>query len=88
MGLQMSHLVKVSWIKEGNATDAMGSTWVKVFDFEDLPDLVTVPIDVKASAVKSYIEGRYGYQVGNWSYWSAIAEARSMADNLYSGDPV
>ena len=88
MGLQMSHLVKVNWIKEGDATDAMGSTWVKVFDFEDLPDLVTVPSNVKASAVKSYIEGRYGYQVGNWSYWSAIAEARSMADNLYSGDPV
>ena len=84
----MSHLVKVNWIKEGDATDAMGSTWVKVFDFEDLPDLVTVPSNVKASAVKSYIEGRYGYQVGNWSYWSAIAEARSMADNLYSGDPV
>ncbi len=83
-----SHLVKVKWVREGNATDAMGSTWVKTWELKDLPELVTVPNDVKASGIKSYIEGRYGYQVGDWSYWSAMAEARSMADNLYSGDPV
>ena len=83
-----SHLVKVRWVREGDATDAMGSTWVKTWEFKDLPELVTVPNDVKASGIKSYIEGRYGYQVGDWSYWSAMAEARSMADNLYSGDPV
>lgn len=84
----MSSLVKVFWIKEGNAFDSMGSQWVKTFDFEDLPDLVTVPSDVTASKVRSYIEGRYGYRVGGWSYWSAVAEASKMADNLYSGDPV
>ena len=84
----MSHLVKVKWKKEGDATDAMGSTWVKVFEFEDLPELVTVPSDIRASQVRSYIEGRYGFQVHEWSYWSAIGEATTMADNLYSGDPV
>ena len=66
----------------------MGSTWVKVFEFEDLPELVTIPNDVPVSSVKSYIEGRYGFQVHEWSYWSAIGEATTMADNLYSGDPV
>jgi hypothetical protein len=84
----VSHLVKVKWIREGDATDAMGSKWVKTWKFKDLPELVTVPNDIKASGVKSYIEGRYGYQVGDWSYWSAVAEARKMADNLYSGDPL
>ena len=84
----MSHIVQVKWEKEGKATDAMGSAWVKVFDFEDLPELVTVPSEVRASQVRSYIEARYGFQIKKWSYWSAIAEARKMADNLYSGDPV
>ena len=84
----MSHLVKVKWTREGDATDAMGSKWVKTWQFKDLPELVTVPNEIKASGVKSYIEGRYGYQVSDWSYWSAVAEARKMADNLYSGDPV
>ena len=88
MGLQVSNLVKVKWIKDGDATDAMGSAWVKVFDFDELPDLVTVPNDIVATKVRSYIEGRYGYRVGGWSYWSAIAEASKMADSLYSGDPV
>ena len=88
MGFQVSNLVKVKWKKEGDATDAMGSTWVKVFEFEDLPELVTIPNDVPVSSVKSYIEGRYGFQVYKWSYWSAIGEATTMADNLYSGDPV
>ena len=88
MGLQVSNLVKVKWIRDGDATDAMGSVWVKVFDFDELPDLVTVPNDVAATKVRSYIEGRYGYRVGGWSYWSAVAESRTMVDNLYSGDPV
>ena len=88
MGLQMNSLVKVRWDKDGDATDAMGSVWVKVFDFEHLPDLVTVPSDVAPSGIRSYIEGRYGYRVGGWSYWSAVAEASKMADNLYSGDPL
>ncbi len=88
MGLQMSSLIKVKWDREGDATDAMGSAWVKVFDFEDLPDLVTVPSDIAPSGIRSYIEGRYGYRVGGWSYWSAVAEASKMADNLYSGDPL
>lgn len=84
----MSSLVKVIWVEDGDAVDAMGSAWVKVFEFEELPDLVTVPSDVTASKVRSYIEGRYGYRVGGWSYWSAVAEARTMVDNLYSGDPL
>ena len=88
MGLQINNLVKVKWLKEGDATDAMGSTWVKVFDWDGLPELVTVPSDISPSKVRSYIEGRYGYRVGGWSYWSAAAEALRMADNLYSGDPV
>ena len=88
MGLQINNLVKVEWLKEGDATDTMGSAWVKVFDFEDLPDLVTVPSDVTASKVRSYIEGRYGYRVGGWSYWSAVAEASKMADQAYSADPI
>ncbi len=88
MGLQVSNIVKVKWKKEGDATDAMGSTWLKTWDFEDLPELVTVPSEIGASKVKFYIEGRYGFQIKNWSYWSAVAEARKMADSLYSGDPV
>ncbi len=88
MGLQVNSIVKVKWLREGDATDAMGSSWVKTFEFADLPELVTLPSDVKATKVKSYIEGRYGYQVGDWSYWSTVAEALRMADNLYSGDPL
>lgn len=88
MGLQVSHLIKVKWIKDGDALDAMGSKWVKTWSFKDLPELVTVPNDIKATKVKSYIEGRYGYRVGDWSYWSAVADSRTMVDNLYSGDPV
>jgi len=84
----MSHLVKVVWKKDGDAVDAMGSTWVKTFEFDDLPDLVTIPGDVQPSGVRQYIEGRYGYQVKSWSYWSAVQEASRFADNLYSGDPV
>ena len=49
MGLQVSNIVKVKWKKEGDATDAMGSTWLKTWDFEDLPELVTVPSDIGAS---------------------------------------
>ena len=88
MGLQVSNIVKVKWLREGDATDAMGSTWVKTFAFDDLPDLVTIPSDILPSKVRAYIEGRYGYQVDNWSYWSAVQEASQFADNLYSGDPV
>ena len=88
MGLQVNNIVKVKWLKDGDATDAMGSVWVKTFEFDDLPELVTVPSDVTASKVRSYIEGRYGYRVGGWAYWSAVQEASRFADNLYSGDPV
>ena len=85
--LRQSSLIKVVWATI-NARDEMGSKWEKVFDYEDLPDLVTVPSDVGASGVKSYIESRYGYKIVGWTYWSAIEEARTMAENLYSGDPV
>ena len=88
MGLQINNLVKVKWIEQGDATDAMGSPWVKVFDFDDLPELVTIPKEITASGVRSYIEGRYGYRVSAWSYWSAVAEARKLADQAYSADPL
>ena len=87
MGLQISNLVRVKWTAKGS-TDAMGSEWVKTFQFEDLPDLVTIPDDIGASTIRAYIEGRYGYQVKSWTYWSAMQEASRFADNLYSGDPV
>ena len=85
--MRQSSLIKVNWTPT-TARDEMGSKWVKVFDYEDLPDLVTVPSDVGASRVKSYIESRYGYKIGGWTYWSAIEEARTMAESLYSGDPL
>ena len=84
----MSSIVKVSWLSDGDAVDAMGSPWVKAFAFDDLPDLVTIPSDVAPSNIRAYIEGRYGYQVKSWSFWSAVQEASRFADNLYSGDPV
>ena len=83
MGHQLNHSVKVRWIKDGPATDALGSQWVKTFNFEELPELVTVPSEIKASKVRSYIEGRYGFSVGEWWYSAAF-----MIDNAYSGDPV
>lgn len=88
MGLQVSSIVKVKWLSDGDAVDAMGSAWVKTFAFDDLPDLVTIPSDVAPSNIRAYIEGRYGYQVKSWSFWSAVQEASRFADNLYSGDPV
>ena len=88
MGLQVDSMIKVRWNKEGNPVDSLGSEWLKTWDYEDLPELVSIPGDMKASHVRPYIEGRYGYQVTQWSYWSAIAEAARLADNLYSGDPV
>ena len=84
----MSSIVKDSWLSDGDAVDAMGSPWVKAFAFDDLPDLVTIPSDVAPSNIRAYIEGRYGYQVKSWSFWSAVQEASRFADNLYSGDPV
>ena len=87
MGLQINNFVRVQWISKG-AKDTMGSEWVKVFEFEDLPELITVPDHIGASTVRAYIEGRYGYQVRSWAYWSAVQEASRFADNLYSGDPL
>ena len=88
MGLQVNSMIKVQWIKDGDAVDSQGSIWVKTVEFEDLPELIPIPGELKASHIRPYLEGRYGYRVSHWSYWSAIAEASRFADNLYSGDPV
>ena len=88
MGLQVSDLVRVYWIEKGPALDQGGSEWAKVFEYEDLPELVTIPEKTRPSEVKPYIEGRYGFKVSHWSYWSAIAEASRLAENLYSSDPL
>ena len=85
--MDQHNLVKVKWDNQP-AIDAMGSEWVTAFDYKDLPDLITVPSNITDAAIKSYIEGRYGYQVARWSHWSAIAEARTLAENLYSADPM
>lgn len=87
MRLQVSSLIKVEWI-DADAVDSSGSAWMKVFDFDELPELVTVPLDMGSLSVREWIEGRYGFRVGSWSYWSAVREATAMADNLYSSDPV
>ena len=85
--MDQHNLVKVKWDNQP-PKDAMGSEWVTAFDYKDLPDLITVPSNIIDASIKSYIEGRYGYQVARWSRWSAIVEARTLAENLYSGDPL
>jgi len=81
-------MVKVEWL-DWTARDDMGSEWLKVFgSVDDLPEFVHVETDLEPSQLKAYIEGRYGYRVHSWSYCEVDTEAKSMADSLYSGDPV
>jgi len=82
------NMVRVKWLEEGDAVDANGTAWVKTWSFEDLPELVYIEPNVGASGVKNYLEGRFGYRLKSWSYWSAAREAASLANLSYSSDPM
>ena len=83
------NMIKIKWLPESQARDSQGSAWVKVFgDPSELPELLTLPTHVKGSEVKSFLEARYGYEISSWSYWSAVADARRLANLTYSSDPM
>ena len=82
--MQTKHkIVKVEWDTTGEETG-----WVRLFDESDLPELVTVHDYVEDDDIADWLNARYGFRVLSWVKWSAVEEAKRMADNLYSGDPV
>ena len=83
MGLQVSRIVKVDWDTTGEETE-----WVRLFDADDLPELVTIHEYVEDDDVAEWLAARYGFCVNGWVDWSAIKEATTMAENVYSADPI
>ena len=84
MKMQTKHkIVKVEW-----DTTSEESGWVRLFDESDLPEIVTVHDYVEDDDIADWLSARYGFLVLSWTTWSAVEEAKTMADNLYSGDPV
>ena len=54
----------------------------------DLPELVTVPIDIEEEDISDWLSDRWGYCHFGWSWWSASAEASTRSLLAYSADPM
>ena len=79
--MQTHRIVEVMW-------DTSGEEWNPLPGEIDLPELVTVPVDIKEEEISDWLSDRWGYCHFGWNWWSAKEESKTMVDTLYSSDPV
>tara|TARA_B100000886_G_C20426162_1_gene494135 strand:+ start:2825 stop:3064 length:240 start_codon:yes stop_codon:yes gene_type:complete len=79
--VQEHRIVEVKW-------DTSDENWNPLPGEVDLPELVTVPVNVKEEDISDWLSDRWGYCHFGWRWWSADKESRTMAANAYSSDPM
>ncbi len=79
--MQTHRIVEVKW-------DTSEGDWDPTPGEIDLPELIAIPAHINEEDIGNWLSDRWGYCHFGWCWWSAKEEAKTMAEVLYSSDPL